>query len=164
VNLPAQRLHAVLKPPHSLANQSLQSQHCQENKRLGQQQLPETWTDNEGQRTNVAPVRAIVTSSFQHQFRSLYLFMTALKHVTLCVLMSVCPYIHQKQVLFQYFCSVTPSIAKLLTGLDLLTRLHLCTHSQQTFFCYPLEGIIATPKAVCRVSLEIFARNARFQC
>lgn len=41
------------KPLTHWLSQSLQSQQRQENKRLGQQQLPETWTDNERQCTKV---------------------------------------------------------------------------------------------------------------
>lgn len=133
VNLPAQRLHAVFKPSHSMAKPVIAITATSREQEAGtataardldrQRKTMRQSTPSEQQRGLLSSTSSGVRIySWQHL------------NMLLEVLLSACPYTHQKQVLFQYFCSVTPSITKLLTGLDLLTRLHLLTHSQQMIF------------------------------
>lgn len=59
-------------------------------------QLSEAWTDNKRNAPKYPPVRATLKSSLQHQFRSSYLFMTALKHVTLGI--DICMFIYMPKI------------------------------------------------------------------
>lgn len=85
MNLPAQRLHTVFKPSHSLAKLFFATTVMSREQETGTEaaashrDLDRQWKT--GQQST--PVRAIVRSYFQLQFRSSYLFLTALKHVTL---------------------------------------------------------------------------------